>query len=279
MTITAIERRSTAGVVELRAAKDGGGQRIGGYALLYNRYSQNLGGYVEQCLPGLADKSLADGIDVLCRYQHDSDMLLGRVSAATLRLAGDDSGVAYEDDLPATSYASDLAALCQRGDVRHSSFAFRCLQDEWGFTDQGFPLRSLVAVLLIDVAPVVTPAYLDTTSGLRSLAEHRGLDLDAVTKAAAANQLGELMRSGAPVVIDLGKRAVMDDLMAPAQCRCCPMCVDAEDVCPGCDCEECRGCKPKRSTDSPDEGAQRATHAPLSVQQRQLALASRRFDL
>lgn len=199
-----MERRSTAGVVELRAAADGG-KRIGGYALVYNRYSQNLGGYVEQCSPGLADKTIADGADVLARFQHDSDMLLGRVSAETLRLSADGTGVAYEADLPDTSYARDLAALAGRGDVRHSSFAFRVMPDgdEWSLTEQGYPLRTLRNVQLVDVAPVVTPAYLDTTSGLRSLAEQRGLDLDDVRKAAEHNELGELLRAGTPVVIDL----------------------------------------------------------------------------
>lgn len=236
------ERRSTAGVVELREA--GGVKRAGGYALVFNRYSQNLGGYVEQCSPGLCDKSIADRVDVLARYQHDSDMLLGRVSAETLRLEADGTGVVYEADLPDTSYARDLAALLARGDVRHSSFAFRVMPDgdEWSFTEQGYPLRTLKAVQLVDVAPVVTPAYLDTSSGLRSLAEQRGLDLDAVAKAAAANELGELMRSGAPVVIDLGAGGPVEG----------------------------------RDEKTPDGEAQGATHAPRSVYERRLALLARR---
>jgi uncharacterized protein len=277
MTATAIERRSTAGVVELRAAGDAG-KKIGGYALLYGKYSQNLGGYVEQCAPGLADKSLADGVDVLCRYQHDSDMLLGRVSAATLRLASDGTGVSYEDDLPATSYASDLAALCARGDVRHSSFAFRCIEDEWGFTQQGFPLRTLLQVMLVDVAPVVNPAYLDTTTGLRSLAEQRGLDLGDVQKAAAANGLAELLRSRAPKVIDLGARppAKRDGGSEGDSCGCCQTCADATGPCPGCDCEECRGCQPKRSTEPAGTETQGDTHVPLSAYQRRLGLLARR---
>lgn len=277
---TVTERRATAGVVELRAAGDAAGKVIAGYALVYGRLSQNLGGYVEQCMPGLADKSLADGVDVLCRYQHDSDMLLGRVSAATLRLASDATGVSYEDDLPATSYASDLAALVARGDVRHSSFAFRCIEDEWGFTEQGFPLRSLLAVQLVDVAPVVTPGYLDTSTGLRSLAEKRGLDLDVVQRAAAVNELGQLMRAGAPTVIDLsagpvGKRD------GDGPCDCCATCSEAEGECPGCECGvECRSCQPKRSLPTiPDTEAQRDTHAPLSVQLRRLELARRRNPL
>jgi HK97 family phage prohead protease len=198
-----LERRQTAGTLELRAGAGVG--KVGGYALKYRALSQNLGGYVETIDPGTFTKSIADGGDVLCRYQHDSDMLLGRTSSGTHRLTDDATGVDYEADLPDTSYARDLAALLARGDVRHSSFAFRVLPggDSWGFTEMGFPLRTLTEGQLVDTAPVVSPAYMDTSSGLRSLAEQRGLDLDAVVKAAAVNELGELMRAGAPIVIDL----------------------------------------------------------------------------
>lgn len=203
MTGGLLERRQTAGALELRGS--GPAKKVGGYALKYGMLSQNLGGYVEACKAGMCTKSLADGRDVLCRYQHDSDMLLGRTSSGTHRLTDDAVGLDYEADLPDTSYARDLAALLVRGDVRASSFAFRCMPggDEWGFTEMGFPLRTLIEVMLIDTAPVVTPAYLDSTSGLRSLAEQRGFALDDVVKAAAANQLAELMRSRDPKVIDL----------------------------------------------------------------------------
>lgn len=199
------ERRSTKQLVELRGSDKQ--QKLGGYALVYNRYSQNLGGFVEMVEPGFVDKSIADGVDVLARYQHDSDMLLGRVASGTLRLSADEEGVEYEVDLPDTSYARDLAALAGRGDVRNSSFAFQVMPDgeEWDATDSGFPLRILKrgGGKLVDVAPVVTPAYPDATAGLRSLAEHRGLDFDVVKSAAAHNQLGELLRAGEPTVIDL----------------------------------------------------------------------------
>lgn len=235
MSTAVIERRSTTATVELRG--DAGSRKIGGLAIVYGRYSQNLGGYVEQVEPGFVTKSLADRVDVLARYQHDSNFLLGRVSAETLRLMDGADGLDYEADLPDTTYARDLEALAARGDVRHSSFAFRVMPegDSWGFTDQGTPLRTLKrgGGQLVDVAPVVTPAYLDTTSGLRSLAEQRGLDLDDVRKAAEANALGELLRSGAPVVIDLA---------------------------------------PKGSAAS---GAQGPTHAPLSVYQRRLDLLAK----
>lgn len=187
-----IETRYFSGPVEIRKGDDGK-TRLGGYALKYNKLSQNLGGFVERLAPGAVTKTLRDGGDVLCRYQHDDLYLLGRTSSETLRLTPNDEGLDYEVDMPNTSYANDLMELAGRGDVRHSSFAFRTLEDEWGFTEQGFPLRTLLQIQLVDVAPVVTPAYLDTTSGLRSLAETRNLDLGAVQAAAASNALADLL--------------------------------------------------------------------------------------
>lgn len=190
-----LEIRNFSAPVEYRAedAKPG---KLGGYALKFNRYSQNLGGFVEKIAPGALSKTLADGGDVLARYQHEDNYLLGRTSAGTLRLSVDDNGLLYEVDLPDTSYARDLAALAARGDVRHSSFAFRIAPggEEWSLTEQGFPLRTITELMLADVAPVVQPAYLDTSSGLRSLAESRNLDFDAVQAAAASGTLADLVR-------------------------------------------------------------------------------------
>ena len=61
-----VEIRYTTGVVELRAAEDGI-IRLGGYALKFNKLSQNLGGFVERIAPGALTKTLRDGGDVLCR--------------------------------------------------------------------------------------------------------------------------------------------------------------------------------------------------------------------
>lgn len=212
MSSNVVERRWTRGVanIEVRADRVGGmsAKTITGRAIVYNAYSRDLGGFIERVEPGFVAQTLSDGADVLARWQHDSDMLLGRTSAGTLTLADGADGLDYSVPLPDTSYARDLAALAARGDVRHSSFAFRLMPegDMWGLTDQGTPLRTLKrgGGALIDVAPVVSPAYPDASSGLRSLAEQRGLDLDVVTAAAKAHELGTLLRSRAPTVIDLG---------------------------------------------------------------------------
>jgi uncharacterized protein len=167
--------------VELRTASDGTGV-LTGYAIVYNSLSQNLGGFVERILPGAADKSIADGVRVLARYNHDDNQLLGTTDAGTLRLSSDEVGTAYEVDLPDTSYGRDLRVLAARGDVNRSSFAFTVPEngDEWGLTDNGFPLRTVKSIQLIDVAPVNSPAYLDSSAGLRSLAARTGLDVKLI---------------------------------------------------------------------------------------------------
>ncbi|MFH8668813.1 HK97 family phage prohead protease [Streptomyces anulatus] len=181
-----LERRYTAVPVELRAAQE---QRtINGYAAVFNRESSNLGGFVEVVDSRTFNKSRGDGWpDVIARYNHDDNMLLGTVAGGTLRLLLDDTGLMYDVDPPQAR--ADILELVSRGDVRKSSFAFRTVEDDWGMTDQGFPKRTLLAAQLVDVAPVNIPAYPDSSAGLRSLAAHVGADIDEVRNLARQDEL------------------------------------------------------------------------------------------
>jgi HK97 family phage prohead protease len=193
MVAAAVERRFTLLPVELRGG--GNSSKIGGYAAVFDRPSQNLGGFIEVVKRSFFAKSRGDGWpDVLARYNHDDNMLLGTTGAGTLQLTVDDVGLDYEV-LPPQS-RRDVVELVQRGDVRKSSFAFRISPapdgspgDTWALSDQGFPMRELVAGQLVDVAPVNAPAYLDTTSGLRSLADKFEADFEEVRSLAADNEL------------------------------------------------------------------------------------------
>lgn len=194
------ERRYTRGLVEVRADSR---RTIGGYAAKFNRLSQNLGGFVERIDPAFFNKSAGDGWPgVLARYNHDDNMLLGTTAAGTLRLRLDETGLDYTVDLP--EHRGDVLELIARGDVRQSSFAFRTLDDDWSVTEQGFPLRTLLSGQLVDVAPVNSPAYLDTSTGLRSLAERTGAEVAEVERLAREGELRKLLGGPAPTVIDLG---------------------------------------------------------------------------
>jgi HK97 family phage prohead protease len=195
-----LERRYTTLAVELRANDDK--QRIGGYAAVFNKQSRNLGGFVEVIDPATFNKSRGDGWpEVIARYNHDDNQLLGTIAGGTLRLSIDDTGLLYEVDPPKSR--ADILELVQRGDVRKSSFAFRTMDDDWALTDQGFPLRTLLSAQLVDVAPVNIPAYADTSAGLRSLADKFQVELEEVRSLAAADELKKFFvrtdRDGKPV--------------------------------------------------------------------------------
>lgn len=203
-TVVDIERRFTAGdtgKAELRAV-EGGQATIGGYASVFNRNSKNLGGFIEVVDPIAFNQSRGDGWpDVIARYNHDDNQLLGTTAAGTLRMGLDAYGLSY--DVTPPKAMGHVTELVQRGDVRKSSFAFRTIDDDWTMTDQGYPLRRLTGVQLVDVAPVNTPAYADTSAGLRSLADKFGAELEEVRSMAQADELRKFFvktgSSGAPV--------------------------------------------------------------------------------
>ncbi|GGZ28470.1 hypothetical protein GCM10010387_22420 [Streptomyces inusitatus] len=212
------ERRFTRGLVEVRAAAGDSSRTIGGYAAKFNALSRNLGGFVERIDPAFFAKSEGDGWpEAMARYNHDDNRLLGTTDAGTLRLLTDGTGLDYSVDVPASR--EDVLELVQRGDVRRSSFAFRTFADDWGQTEDGFPLRTLLSGALIDVAPVNAPAYMDTSTGLRSLADRAGADLAEIRAAADAGDLGRFLGSPAPTIIPLGGQGDTHPLIAVRQRR------------------------------------------------------------
>lgn len=193
MTKSEFERRYVNEPLALRADGEKS-KRIGGYAFKYNKLSRDLGGFVERIAPGAARKTLADGGDVLCQIHHDYRYLLGRTTSGTLRLTDDKVGLDYETDLPDISYARDLAVLAERGDIAHSSFWFRAIKDHWEVSDDGYVLRTLIEFELRDVAPVVTPAYPDTSVAVRSFAERFHLDSEErAMRALRSNEARDLV--------------------------------------------------------------------------------------
>lgn len=187
-----METRNLPGVVEFRASEKGIG-RLTGYAAVFGKLSQNLGGFVEQVASGAFNKSLKDRAPVMARFNHENNFLLGTTENGTLTLSADRTGLRYVVDLPDTMAGRDVKALAERGDLRYSSFAFQTVEDSWDLTPDGFPLRTLKVVRLIDVAPVTDPAYRDTSTGMRSLAGHLGLPLEQVRAAADAGDLRPLL--------------------------------------------------------------------------------------
>ena len=152
--------------------EDGKPGKISGYAAVFNKRSEDLGWFVEMIASG-AFKNALKKSDARALVNHDSNLILGRQSAGTLRLKEDAKGLFMEVDLPDTQYARDLALSIERRDIQEQSFGFTVKTDQWQQNDNEPDLRTLIEIdEIYDVSPVTFPAYPDTSVAKRSLEAH-----------------------------------------------------------------------------------------------------------
>lgn len=181
---------------ELRVSRsqreDSIGVLIGSPAIPYGQWSSDLGGFIERVHPSALDATL-EKYDVVCCRDHEDSLILGRVSARTLRLQNIKSrGLCYECDLPDVSYARDLIASVKRGDVVGNSFRFTVLRDKWsGPGSDGMARREILEMELYEVGPVTMPAYTSTSLSLRSLLRSVGVDAAALAVAVRKVRSGD----------------------------------------------------------------------------------------
>ena len=187
-------------IPELRAVD--GGVVLEGYAAVFNRYSQNLGGFVEQIDPAAFTDALTRTDGTVGLFNHDPNNLLGTVASGTLTLEPDNIGLRYA--IPIDMEDPDgqrVAAKARSRKLRGSSFSFTVAEGgaEWSTTDQGFPLRTIRNIsTLYDVGPVTFPAFLQTQDeglavALRSLADTTGRDIASLIEAARGDALAPLL--------------------------------------------------------------------------------------
>lgn len=158
--------------LEVRAGELDEGSRLVGHAAVFDIETDfdGFGWFREVVRPGAFTKTLADGADVRCLWNHDPNFVLGRTKSGTLRLEEDDRGLAIDDDVPDTTWARDLLVTLRRGDVDQMSFAWYTIRDRWTRdTEKEIDLREILEAKLIDVSPVTYPAYPDTDVEARSL--------------------------------------------------------------------------------------------------------------
>lgn len=148
---------------EVFARRDEGGKaKITGYAAMYDRFSEDLGGYRTKIAPGAFDRVIqaAD-----CRFlvNHDPNLLLGRTTSGTLRLFTDAKGLGFEAEPPASAITDHYAAAIERGDMDGCSFTCDIDIDQWDFSGET-PIRTLIGLSeLYDIGPVTYPAFRDTS--------------------------------------------------------------------------------------------------------------------
>lgn len=176
-----IERRYFAETeVRLLKGVDGGKDKITGYAAVFNKLSEDLGGFREKIDPG-AFADVLEG-DTRALKNHNSDYVLGRTTSGTLKLKEDDTGLRYEIIPPETQWAKDLMVSIDRGDITQSSFGFRVADDKWE-TQGEENIRTIIKIAeLPDVSPVTYPAYPDTNVQMRTVMANAGIKYDELSR-------------------------------------------------------------------------------------------------
>lgn len=162
-----------------RSGDQASGQRpkIFGVALTYNLLSQPIplddkgNTFLERVMPGAFDEAIRTN-EIKSFWNHDSRLILGRMSNQTLSLRSTPQGIEFEATPPVgVSYISDLQALMDQGYVYQCSFGFHIPTGgcRW-LTEDGKRICELVKCDLREVSVVSDPAYIGgaTSATLRS---------------------------------------------------------------------------------------------------------------
>lgn len=165
------EIRNLTNDIEVRNDEEDEQDVIVGYALKFNRWSEDLGGFKEiidpQALTG------TDMSDVRALIDHTSTNIIGRTTAGSLQLEVDDIGLKFRCKLPNTTYARDLMENIRNGNINQCSFAFTVEDEEFDFDESTGTFQRIIKKIreLFDVSVVTYPAYKDTdvAPALRSI--------------------------------------------------------------------------------------------------------------
>jgi hypothetical protein len=155
---------------EVRA--DSEQRTLEGYAAVFNTEAIIWGLWREEVSPGAYSKTLQEN-DIRALWNHDTNIVLGRNKAGTLRLAEDKKGLRAEIDPPANEWGRPVVDAVQRGDVTGMSIAFRVIKEEWynpPKDSKELPKRTIKEAKLYEVSPVTFPAFEQTSICARSVA-------------------------------------------------------------------------------------------------------------
>lgn len=188
-----VERRAY--LLESRAVIDVEKRTIEGYAAVFNRWSEDLGGFREIILPGAFAPALERyDLDVRALINHDANLILGRTKTGTLEIYEDNIGLSVRIALPDTQYARDLLVMLERGDINQMSFGFETARDRW-YEEGGQVYRELLEIgRLYDVSVVTFPAYPQTIAQARDVLNMRkdGAAQAGATSGAESSAQGRL---------------------------------------------------------------------------------------
>lgn len=183
-----IEIRNSKGTV-MRA--EGDSRRVEGRAVVFDSWSEDLGGFREKIARGALD-GVIDRSDVFALLDHDRRRgILGRCKRGdqvSLQLEIREDGLHYAFEAPETALGNEVLSCLERGEIDGSSFAFTVLEDQWERVGDEYQRTITKIDELYDVSPVYSPAYSQTTCDLRGLESLKAEERAAEERQRAENE-------------------------------------------------------------------------------------------
>lgn len=143
---------------------------IKGVAIVFDKWSNDLGGYIERIKPTAITQELIDNSDVIANREHNSaDYMMARrkKGKGTLNLELREDGLYFEFDAPNTAKGDELLFDVRNGNLDECSFAFTLGgekgADSWYKDESGKLCRDINHINgLYDISLVAHAAYSDT---------------------------------------------------------------------------------------------------------------------
>jgi HK97 family phage prohead protease len=177
---------------EIRAAENNAdGLTLVGYAATFDnttRIDNWEGTFDEKIARGAFKRSINARTPVL-QFEHGRHPLLGSMPLGTItKLREDDHGLYVEARLADNWLIQPVRDAIASGAIDGMSFRFQVIKESWNDAS-AVPVRTLEEVKLMELGPVVFPAYESTTVGVRSASLDELFELPSSDREAIARAL------------------------------------------------------------------------------------------
>lgn len=144
--------------------------RLSGQAAVFGVRTQ-LDPWMSEEIDAAAFDETIKGDDAYMCFNHNPDIVLAGTKNGSLRLSTDGTGLNFEADVADTSAARDAYELVRSGVIDKMSFGFIIQKSEWDESNPQVSHRVIKQVRLLEVSPVLFPAYTSTSVAARAQTE------------------------------------------------------------------------------------------------------------
>jgi len=183
---------------EFRMAEPSGdGRTMEGMVSVFNDWAQihDASGTFRECVaPTAFTKSLIENPKPPVLYDHGQHPLIGSMPLGAIQtLTPRAKGLFASVRLASNWMVEPVREAISNGSISGCSFRFSVVKDVWGVGKDGTAERTLKEVKLVEIGPVLYPAYLNTSVSVRS----RGL-LSALEDPETRGELARALIYGTP---------------------------------------------------------------------------------